>query len=287
MKQLSFLALLCLPLIALKFPKSYKKLSKEYSYVPLGELHYHIEKEGKSILKTDTAGRFLMAQNEVTNAEYKKFLSDIKKTNSVEYKKLLPDTLVWYYSPFGNYGEVFSSYYFRHSAYDDYPVVGVSTAQAESYCDWLTDQLNAKHTEIKVKARLPKKKEWIRAARGNTTWSYAQGNVLRNSKGQTLYNFTIIGDEYIHYNADSLSFDLMTPAEWHKDGFVTTQVGSYWPNMWGIYNICGNVAELISDEDIAMGGAWHSPGYDIHVESKISNKPSMGTGFRVLLEMLE
>ena len=39
--------------------------------------------------------------------------------------------------------------------------------------------------------------------------------------------------------------------------------------------------------DIAMGGSWNSPGYDIRVESQISNKASMTTGFRVLLEMLE
>ena len=283
MKQLSFLVLLCLPLVALKFPKTYKKLAKDYAYVPLGEVNYHIDKEGKSVLKTDTVGRFLISQTEVSNGQYKEFLNHIKKHEASKYAKLLPDTLVWY----PNYGEPMSAYYFSHSAYDEYPLVGVNKAQAEAYCKWLTNKLNEEHTEFKIQARLPKKNEWIRAARGNTTWAYAQGNSLRNEKYQTMYNYLVIGDEFIHYNKDSMSFDVMTPTAWHNDGFITTQVGSYWPNMWGLYNVCGNVAELVSDEDIAMGGSWNSPGYDIRVESQISNKASMTTGFRVLLEMLE
>ena len=40
------------------------------------------------------------------------------------------------------YNEPYVEYYFRHPAYQDYPVVGVNWLQANDYCAWRTDRVN-------------------------------------------------------------------------------------------------------------------------------------------------
>lgn len=290
MKKLSVIALLSLPLFAVKIPKELKELKHQYGYVPAGKVYFNIDQVlskngvGKNATSDfDSLDAFLIAKNEVTNGEYKEFLSAIKISDSSKYLTLLPDTTVWRDQL--AYNEPFVEHYFRHPAYNDYPVVGISKNQAEAYCLWLTVKINKEHPDLNLKARLPTKTEWIRAARGEKNWAYALGNSVRNEKGMFLYNFKAIGDEFIHYDIDSSRFEIK--GNYNFDSFITVTSNSYWPNQWGLYNMCGNVAEIVGDEQYAYGGSWNSTGHDIKVESKLKAKVASNVGFRVLLAISE
>ncbi len=90
-----------------------------------------------------TVSSFYMDQTEVTNFHWLEYLWWIRRSYrqySMVYKNALPDTLSWR-SPLA-FNEKYVDYYFRHPAYRDYPVVGVSWLQASDYCKWRTDRVN-------------------------------------------------------------------------------------------------------------------------------------------------
>ncbi|MFK7907711.1 MAG: SUMF1/EgtB/PvdO family nonheme iron enzyme [Chitinophagales bacterium] len=91
-----------------------------------------------------TVSSFYMDESEVTNLHYREYLYWLERlfgdTYPELYQKAVPDTLVWLEEL--AYNEPFSEYYFRHPAYNDYPVVGVSWLQANEYCKWRSDRVN-------------------------------------------------------------------------------------------------------------------------------------------------
>ncbi len=79
----------------------------------------------------------------VSNNNYREYLHWIARVYTSYpsvYQNALPDTLVWR-NPMA-YNEPYVRTYFRHPAFNDYPVVGVSWRQANDYCLWRTDRVN-------------------------------------------------------------------------------------------------------------------------------------------------
>lgn len=256
--------------------------------------------------------KFYMDKTEITNESYREYLYWLNKhhgSESEEYKIALPDTLVWRDSL--AYNEPYVDVYFRHPAYAKYPVVGISYEQAVNYCEWRSDRVNEfiyiDKNKVKwtpdmkfespvpnyVKYRLPTKEEWEYAARGGLKeadypWG---GYYLTNYKGEKMAAYNSVGDENIFYN-DSLKILLVTPdglKPVNLNGYAETPVtvGSYPPNEYGIYEICGNVAEMIAERGITKGGSHVLPGYHLRItfDSKYT-KPTNDIGFRCACEKL-
>lgn len=92
-----------------------------------------------------TLTSFYMDETEVRNVDYREYLYWLSRIYSEMPEVLqaaLPDTLVWL-DPLA-YNEPMVEYYFRHPAYNEYPVVGVSNVQARNYALWRTDRVNEK-----------------------------------------------------------------------------------------------------------------------------------------------
>ncbi len=91
-----------------------------------------------------TVASFYMDETEVRNLDYLEYLYWLNRVYGTDYpgvyRKALPDTLVWRDKL--AYNEPLVEYYFRHPAYRNYPVVGVTWAQANDYCAWRTDRVN-------------------------------------------------------------------------------------------------------------------------------------------------
>ncbi|HEX5169075.1 MAG TPA: SUMF1/EgtB/PvdO family nonheme iron enzyme [Cyclobacteriaceae bacterium] len=203
--------------------------------------------------------------------------------------------------------------------FNENPVVNISYESAVAYCEWLTEQYNnqsGKKKFHKVTFRLPTLKEWQIAALGYKkfqSWNIEENEVevgipkhpgeeigakkimmkvkdndilypwfgahdyrdkAQNSKNCWMGNFKI--------PEGSDSCFIARPA---GDGyFITAKVASYFPNGMGLYDVVGNVEEMIDEKGKACGGSWAHLPEESTMTSVHSYLGASGTvGFRVFM----
>src|SRR6218665_1651842 len=151
---------------------------------------------------------------------------------------IYPDTTVWVKDFKYAYNEPLFGQYFWHSAYKEYPVVGVTWDQARAFCDFRTKMKTDYNNSTKKKKqkamrfRLPTESEWEYAAKGgiqNATYPWG-GPYLQDDRGCYLANFKPKRGNYI---------------EDEKTGnyTYTAPVKKFSKNGYGLYDMAGNVAE--------------------------------------------
>ncbi len=147
---------------------------------------------------------------------------------------IYPDTTCWINDFENAYNEPYTRMYFSHAGYNDYPVVGVSWEQANAFSNWRTDFLRralGKEGIYIEPYRLPTEAEWEYAARaGNSESAYPWEETLPYDERGCFYsNFKPMDGDYV------------------RDGHViTSAVGTFKPNDFGLYDMAGNVAEWTS-----------------------------------------
>jgi gliding motility-associated lipoprotein GldK len=163
--------------------------------------------------------------------------SDQKLSNFIKEEKVpvYPDTTVWIKDYNYSYNEPMHNNYFYHTAFDNYPVVGISWKQAKAFADWRTQYLNTYNKEAdKNNApafRLPSEAEWEYAARGGLEsaafpWG---GPFTKDDRACYLANFKPLRGDYA---AD--------------EALYTVEADAYEPNDYGLYNMAGNVSEWVN-----------------------------------------
>ncbi len=226
-----------------------------------------------------------------------------------EIVNIYPDTLSWIHDFTYSFNDPNTDNYFYHSAFDNYPVVGVSWRQARAFCNWRTQLRNNyiatnDNWMFENDFRLPNESEWEWAARGSFALSpYPWGGpYTRNPNGCFLANFKPQRGSYT------------------DDGGITTVVvGHYAPNDYGLYDMAGNVSEWCEDaydessynfaHDMSMqytydavgsdpitkkrkvirGGSWKDVGYFLQVSTRSYEYQDTGkcyVGFRCVQSYL-
>ena len=66
------------------------------------------------------------------------------------------------------------------------------------------------------------------------------------------------------------------------------RTASYFPNNIGLYDVVGNVAEMIDEKGKACGGSWDDAPFESTIHSvKSYSRPDATIGFRVFMEVEE
>jgi formylglycine-generating enzyme required for sulfatase activity len=234
---------------------------------------------------------------ETSNKQYNTFLAALLQKDSALYNQCLIDSLGW--SQILIYCQPMVNYYHRHPGFNDYPVVNVNHTGASEYCKWLTEVYNndPKRKFKKVQFTLPSSEEWTLAAEaGNSKRRYAWGNwSLQNRKGMYMCNCKHVSQ--IFAVSDSLGNPTLNEESarsfYASSGlddraFYTAQVQTFYPNEFGIFNMNGNVAEMITVKNQAMGGNWNSYGGEVtNTSMKEYKDTSPEVGFRVFMKIVE
>ncbi|HEX4949755.1 MAG TPA: SUMF1/EgtB/PvdO family nonheme iron enzyme [Blastocatellia bacterium] len=233
---------------------------------------------------------FFISSFEVTNEEFKVFLSDPngyrnnahwtedgkrwKAENKSSNSALLQATD----ADFKRFGQA------------DQPVVNVNWFEAVAYCHWLTNKIGAN----KWIYALPSEAEWEKATRGPDNFDYSLGMNLSDAEVKT-------------YNWKKNPSAEVTVVGWRD---TTT---NYQPNRYGIFHATGNVAEWTSslqrqanreypyaDDDrnresfggarVVRGGSWYSASTaTMYISYRETFEPSVHTpylGFRVVARVI-
>ncbi len=148
---------------------------------------------------------------------------------------IYPDTTAWINDFDNAYNEPYVRLYFSNGGYNEYPVVGVSWEQANAFCNWRTDFLRRSLGREGVYVepyRLPTEAEWEFAARAginDNKFPWDGDLPMSEDKGCFYANFKPNDGNYV------------------KDGhLITSKVGTYAPNDFGLYDMAGNVSEWTS-----------------------------------------
>ncbi|MBR4918462.1 MAG: SUMF1/EgtB/PvdO family nonheme iron enzyme [Bacteroidales bacterium] len=113
----------------------------------MGAMEEDVMKDWNNSPRRVSVASFYMDECEISNLDYREYLYWLERVFipqdlKVVYDNAMPDENVWRERL--GYNEPDVDYYFRHPAYNKYPVVGVSWLQATNYAAWRTDRVNEK-----------------------------------------------------------------------------------------------------------------------------------------------
>ncbi len=224
-------------------------------------------------------------KTEISNLHWRGYVSWNEKfygKNSTQYLNSLYDTLVWKTELI--YGEPYINYYHSHPAYNDFPVVGISWEQAVEFCKWRTERVqemmsanaySKKILPVFFNYRLPTEAEWETVAKAGYSGKFEKQIEKKNYKPTQLRN--VISDS-------------IPPPGYNYPGnlnaTITAPVISYFPNEYGIYNLFGNVAEMIAENGVAKGGSWRDRNKEVTLENRFPYESAAAwLGFRCVCEV--
>ncbi len=238
--------------------------------------------------------RLWVHTQEVSVSDYREFLTAMGDSASF----FQPDSSVWNES-FASYSDPvpFGISYFQHPAFSVYPVVGISQAQANRYCQWLTSTHKVNEGEQQFLFRLPTEAEWIEAARAGDSSAIFPAHArkkliyetydLRTERGDFLFNLCY--PSLLHLEpAPEGAVATRKSYDYAVDGYmITAPVQSFPTSKLGLYHLGGNVSEMVAEPGIAKGGSWKSLPYALRLDHQEPYEaPAPWLGFRVVAERI-
>ncbi len=252
-------------------------------------------------------------QFELTNFNWLEYLHWNKRVfgaDSDAYKNALPDSTVWK-DEAGEYG-VFTANFYRHPAYYNYPIIGITHAQAQAFSLWRSErvfeyllikyEIIEPNTDIKAdnyftiagfyaddqykdyhhvkypSYTLPSVKNWTAIQKKAEAFNASRliyckpSTFLKRLVRSTEYCEKIVKENALFIN----SFERLDTTEIPLESIYR------WPcSKPMFFHLYGNVAEMTKEGEYVVGGAWIDPEAKIlSGEAQHYEGANAWTGFR-------
>ena len=110
----------------------------------MGSIEQDVVHQWNNVPRTQSVSSFYMDETEIRNVDWREYVFWLSRVYGSDYPQVrvnaLPDTLAWRDEL--SFTKPYVELYYRHPAYSEYPVVGVTWLQATDYCVWRTDRVN-------------------------------------------------------------------------------------------------------------------------------------------------
>jgi formylglycine-generating enzyme required for sulfatase activity len=186
----------------------------------------------KPVHKVLITKQFYLGKHEVTVEQFRRFIEATGYATDAEKATGFQGAFGWNRDT--NEFKMNADYSWRNTGFsqsDTHPVVNVSWNDATEFCKWLS----AKHGKS---YRLPTEAEWEYACRAGTTTRYSHGD-----DPEGLAKTGNVADAAFEAQFPELKGEIRA-----GDGYAyTSPAGSFLPNLFGLYDMHGNVWEWCAD----------------------------------------
>ncbi|NWK54703.1 SUMF1/EgtB/PvdO family nonheme iron enzyme [Verrucomicrobiaceae bacterium N1E253] len=238
-----------------------------FVYIPKGEF---INAEGKKELVKKS---YWMANTEVSLEQYRAFQKEYKNgVYDMHYKD-----------------QVDRGYYMNDPKF---PVIRTNWDEANAFCDWLGKKLGKQ-------VKLPSSSQWEWACRAGSASPVNYGELAddfgkhANLSDVNMKKMAVKGVNPKPIKNPPPHLDFIPKRDDVNDGVLhLAKVGSYQPNIWGLHDMHGNVAEWTSsdyadDKKTVLGGSWRDRPHRAAAGFSLGFRPWQkvyNVGFRVIIE---
>ena len=270
------------------------KLCRDTFQVPnLGHLRKLME--GPGVVRFSLSG-LAIDEAEITNLDWRLYVAeafpaDVSSDDS--RRAVLPDPAAL---PVPDY--------YRSPFYAYYPVVGISYEQAVAYCQWRTRALNERLKQDvhfageSVEYRLPTEAEWEEAAEVRSGLPYGTTCLelpVRVAPGAAAYLQKRSGSSapVAQIKSDIEAYNRRQPVRaWMNCAqaepyFLRLATPGYVyqgpPNDFGVYQLLGNVAEMVQERGLTKGGSYRDDLTACRIRARgHAEGPAPTVGFRAV-----
>ncbi len=266
---------------------------------------------GKKILNRDKA-TFTYAHVQAGGPNAGKTVTDTVK--------VVPDNNVWAEDFPNSQSDFLVNNYFSIKGFDNYPVVGVTWKQARAYSSWrgiISGSLDDNLRDLGVTFTLPTEAQWEYAGSGGEKNAENAEGVVETTSKNVIPSYI---DKKTKKNLPIANFK-QGEGDYTRDGSIqTVPVKSYAPNVFGLYNMQGNVSEwtldayspsareFVADRDPALlldvpdsdadvmkrkavkGGSWKDNAHDLNTTTRnyeVQDGAHSYIGFRCVMSAPE